>query len=193
MVTQSSYYMYYIKHRRAVDVLNSRPRTEVRYLAYQLPFYALCYTSSGCDVMAHHYGENSQFLQCSNLQVDMPYIKPVRPYLNARKAEARAVWHVRRPFVLRMIYQVLVRLWLIIYRENSPVSAAVRWQPFCRLICHISNLCTILKLLWWRHNNVIYANTGHQIAIYSQTALHNAVCTSARVYSAMLVNHSICN
>ena len=73
-------YMYYIKHRRTVDMPNSDPRTEVRYLAYQPPFYGSYYTSSGCDVTAHHYG------------------------------------------------------------ENSPVSAAVRRRPFCRLICHISNL-----------------------------------------------------
>ena len=48
--------------------------------------------------------ENSQFLQRGNLQVDMPYIKPARPYLNARGAEACAVWHIKRHFVLRMIY-----------------------------------------------------------------------------------------
>ena len=105
---------------------NSGPRTEVRYLAYQPFFYASYYISSGCDVTAHHYRENSQFVQRGNLQVDMPYIKPVRLYLNARGAKARAVWHIKRPFVLRMIYQVLVTLWLIIYRENSPISAAVR-------------------------------------------------------------------
>ena len=33
------------------------------------------------------------------------------------------------------------------YRENPLVSATVGQWPFCRLICHISNLHTIHKLL----------------------------------------------
>ena len=76
------------------------------------------------------------------LQVDMPHIKPVRPYLNLRGAEACAIWHINRPSVIRMIYQVTFRMIyqvtfrITIYGENSPVSAAVWRQPFCRLICH---------------------------------------------------------
>ena len=37
-----------------------------------------------------------------------------------------------------------------------PVTATVGQRPFCRLICHISNLPTIHKLLWWHHNHVIH-------------------------------------
>ena len=37
---------------------NSGPTAEGCYLAYQLPFYAIYYISGGCDVTAHHYGEN---------------------------------------------------------------------------------------------------------------------------------------
>ena len=94
---QSVPILYYVNHRRTVDMLNSRPRpkAETSYLAYQPPFYASYDISSGCDVTAHHY------------------------------------------------------------RENSPVSTTVRQRPFCRLICHTSNLPTILKLLWWCHNHVI--------------------------------------
>ena len=62
---------------------NSGPTAEGRYLANQLHFYAIYYISGGCDVMAHHYG------------------------------------------------------------ENPPVAATVGQRPFCRFICHISNLPTI--------------------------------------------------
>ena len=155
--------MYYIKHRRTVDMPNSGQRTEVRYLAYQPPFYASYHISSGCDVMTHHCSVNSQFQQRGHLagwyaiyQTCPPYIKPVRPYLNPRGAEAHTIWHINRASVLRMTYQVLVTLRLTIYGENSPVSAAVWRRPFCRMICHMTILRTILKLLWWRRNCVIY-------------------------------------
>ena len=156
---------------------NSRPRASVGYLAYQPPFYAIYFMSGGCNVTAHHYRENCQFPPRGHLagwytiyQTCPPYMKPVRPYLNPQRAEVRAIWHINRTSVVHMIYQVLVTLRLTIYGENSPVSAAIRRWPFCRLICHITNLHTILKLLWWRHNHVtysIYRTVGRSIASIS--------------------------
>ena len=107
------------------------------------------------------------------LQVDMPYSKPVRPYLTPRGAEASAIWHINRPSVLHMIYQVLMTLRLTIYGENSPDSAAVRRRPFRRLICDITNLRTILMILWWRRNHVTYIYIYQWIFIIYQSIYVN--------------------
>ena len=74
-------------------------------------------------------------------------------YLNCPRAEAHYLIY-QPPSRLHMIYPVVVMLRHIIM-EITPPSFRNSWarQPFCRLICHISNLPTILKLLWWRHNH----------------------------------------
>ena len=120
------WYMYYIKHRRAVDMPNSGLRTEVRYLAYPLPFYALYYKSSGCDIMAYHYRENCQFPQHGHLagwyaiyQTWPSYIKPVRPYLNS--------WMGWFGILTTLLYFV----WYIkcLWRYSSPFMEKLR--SFC--------------------------------------------------------------
>ena len=159
---QRSLYNVYTCSQRTCTILYTVQC--VLYIAYQPLFYAIYYMSGGCDVMAHNYRENCQPRGhlagwYAIYQTCPPYIKPVRPYLNPRGAEARAIWHINRASVLHMIYQVLVTLRLTVYGENSPVSAAVRRQPFWRSICHITNLRTIIRLLWWRHNHVTYIYT----------------------------------
>ena len=66
------------------------------------------------------------------------------------------IWHINRPSMLYIICQVVAMLRLTIMERNPLVSATVGQRPFCRLICHISNLPTIHKLLWWCHNHVMY-------------------------------------
>ena len=118
--------------------------------------------SGGCDVTAHHYRENCQFPPCGHLAGWYAIYQTCPPYLTPWGAEVRAIWHINRASVLHMIYQVLVTLRLTVYGENSPVSAAFRRRPFRRLICHITNLHTILKLLLWRHSHVTYVYICHQ-------------------------------
>ena len=53
--------IYSIEGRLICQIADRGPRAEVGYLAYQPPFYAIYYMSSGCDVTAHHYREDCQF------------------------------------------------------------------------------------------------------------------------------------
>ena len=137
-------YMYLAEFQSSTDYISSHnnihSEKDVRWMT-------IYYMSDGCDVTAHHYWENCQFPPrghlagwCIVYQTCPPYIKPVRPYLNPRGAEVRAIWRINRASVLHTIYQVLVTLRLTVYGENSPVSAAVRRRPFWRLICHYNKL-----------------------------------------------------
>ena len=157
--------IYSIEGRLICPIADLRPRLAIGHINRPSMLYIICQVVVTLWLTII---ERTVSFRCTAiLQVDMPYIKPVRrisnlsavyqtcppyikpvrPYLNPRGAEVRAIWHINRASVLHTIYQVLVTLRLTVYGENSPVSAAVRRRPFWRLICHIANLRTLLKLL----------------------------------------------
>ena len=117
------------------------------------------------------------FRSTANLQVDMPYIKPVChisnlsaiyqtcPYLNPWRGWGPRYLAYQPPFCTSYDISSACDVTAHHLWRNSPVSAAVRRRPFCRLICHITNLRTILKLLWWRRNHVICAYNVCEVVV----------------------------